>query len=96
MFIEGAVKLTALPQFFRTIYMSTKEFWNQIKEKLWENISGPPSYWVVSCGGTPLKIVKQYIEDQRRPPKQRQIERSKCFAGRKRSPKEKWKWEERR
>lgn len=26
-----------------------------------------PSYLAASCGGTPLNVVKQYIEDQKRP-----------------------------
>jgi putative transposase len=26
-----------------------------------------PSYFAASCGGAPLRVVKQYIEDQRRP-----------------------------
>lgn len=26
-----------------------------------------PSYFAASCGGAPLSVVKQYIEDQRRP-----------------------------
>ncbi|MBL8151913.1 MAG: transposase, partial [Blastocatellia bacterium] len=26
-----------------------------------------PSYMAISCGGAPLAIIKQYIEQQRRP-----------------------------
>ncbi|MFI7632615.1 transposase [Nonomuraea sp. NPDC049400] len=27
----------------------------------------PPSYFAASCGGAPLSIISQYIEQQRRP-----------------------------
>ncbi|WP_356948815.1 transposase [Mycolicibacterium fortuitum] len=29
--------------------------------------SGPPSYFAGSCGGAPLSVVKNYIENQKRP-----------------------------
>lgn len=32
------------------------------KEMLWS-----PSYFAASCGGAPLSIIKQYVEDQQRP-----------------------------
>jgi len=32
------------------------------KEMLWN-----PSYFAASCGGAPLSIIKQYVEDQQRP-----------------------------
>jgi putative transposase len=32
------------------------------REHLWS-----PSYFVASCGGAPLSIIRQYVEQQRRP-----------------------------
>ena len=80
----------------KSSYFLRREFLPDIKDKLWGNHFWSPSYCVVSCGGAPLETVRQYIEEQRRPPKEKQIERSKRFAGRKRSPSDNWKWEERR
>lgn len=34
--------------------------------KLWGDHLWSPSYFAVSCGGAPIEIVRQYIEDQRR------------------------------
>ncbi|MFD4651688.1 IS200/IS605 family transposase [Streptomyces sp. NPDC058441] len=34
---------------------------------LWGNHFWSPSYSAASCGGTPLPITKEYIENQRRP-----------------------------
>ena len=50
-----------------------KEFWPQLKTKLWGNHLWSPSYCVVSCGGAPLKIVKQYVKNQRTPPNKKQV-----------------------
>ena len=80
----------------KSAYFLRKEYQEQIKDKLWGNHFWSPSYCVVSCGGASLETVKKYIEEQRRPSKQNQIERSKRFTGRKRVPEENWRWEERR
>jgi putative transposase len=32
------------------------------RDHLWS-----PSYFAASCGGAPLSIIKQYVENQRRP-----------------------------
>ncbi|MBC7609587.1 MAG: IS200/IS605 family transposase [Polaromonas sp.] len=37
----------------------------EVKAKLWGEHLWSPSYFAVSCGGAPLEIVRQYIEDQR-------------------------------
>jgi putative transposase len=36
----------------------------EIKKKLWGNALWSPSYFAASCGGAPLSIIKQYIEQQ--------------------------------
>jgi putative transposase len=37
-----------------------------IKSKYWKNVLWSPSYFAASCGGAPLELVKQYIEEQRK------------------------------
>ena len=37
----------------------------EVTRKLWGGHLWSPSYFAASCGGAPLKIVKQYIERQR-------------------------------
>lgn len=39
----------------------------QIKQKLWGNALWSPSYFAGSCGGAPIAIIKQYIEQQQTP-----------------------------
>ncbi|WP_436916004.1 IS200/IS605 family transposase [Acinetobacter gandensis] len=43
-----------------------KEF-PEIKNKLWGGSLWSPSYFASSCGGAPLEIIKQYIEQQQSP-----------------------------
>jgi putative transposase len=43
-----------------------KEF-PEIKNKLWCGSLWSPSYFASSCGGAPLEIIKQYIEQQQTP-----------------------------
>ena len=38
-----------------------------IRKYLWSNHFWSPSYFAASCGGAPLSIIKQYIEQQNRP-----------------------------
>lgn len=39
----------------------------EIERKLWKGHLWSPSYFAGSCGGAPLEVVKQYIENQQRP-----------------------------
>lgn len=39
----------------------------EIKSKLWGGSLWSPSYFASSCGGAPLEIIKQYIEQQQSP-----------------------------
>ena len=39
----------------------------EIKNKLWGGSLWSPSYFASSCGGEPLEIIKQYIEQQQTP-----------------------------
>lgn len=43
------------------------EFPAHIKKYLWGQHFWSPSYFVGSCGGAPLSVVKEYIENQTRP-----------------------------
>jgi putative transposase len=44
-----------------------KEFPAHIRRYLWGGHFWSPSYFAASCGGAPLSIIKEYIENQRRP-----------------------------
>ena len=39
----------------------------EIKERYWKNVLWSPSYFAGPCGGAPLSIAKQYIENQNTP-----------------------------
>ena len=39
----------------------------EIKNKLWGSALWSPSYFAASCGGAPIGIVKQYIQQQQTP-----------------------------
>ncbi len=41
-----------------------------VKSTLWGKHLWSPSYFAGSCGGAPLEIIKQYIEQQETPPSQ--------------------------
>ena len=38
-----------------------------IQNKLWGGALWSPSYFAASCGGAPIAIIKQYIEQQQTP-----------------------------
>ena len=38
-----------------------------IQDKLWAGALWSPSYFAASCGGAPISIIKQYIEQQDTP-----------------------------
>lgn len=44
----------------------------EVKRKLWGEHLWSPSYFAASCGGAPLEIVKQYIEQQRDGPSEKE------------------------
>ena len=39
-----------------------------IKKELWKEALWSPSYFSGSCGGAPIEIIRQYIEQQQTPP----------------------------
>jgi putative transposase len=39
----------------------------EIKNKLWGSALWSPSYFAASCGGAPIGIIKQYIQQQQTP-----------------------------
>ena len=39
----------------------------ELRKYLWGKHFWSPSYFAASCGGAPLSIIKQYIEQQNRP-----------------------------
>ncbi len=38
-----------------------------LAERYWQGVLWSPSYFATSCGGAPVSIVRQYIEQQRTP-----------------------------
>ena len=60
----------------KSAYFLRKEYYEQLKKKLWGKHLWSPSYCAVSCGGAPLSIVEKYIENQRKPPSLKQAEHS--------------------
>ena len=71
----------------KSSYILRQEFWPQIKAKLWGDHLWSPSYCVVSCGGAPLKVVKQYVADQRIPADPQRVKRSLELSGKARPTK---------
>lgn len=47
--------------------MLRKKNYSVIKEHLWGNALWSPSYFSGSCGGAPISIIRQYIEQQNTP-----------------------------
>lgn len=44
-----------------------KKRYSCIQDKLWAGALWSPSYFAASCGGAPISIIKQYIEQQDTP-----------------------------
>jgi putative transposase len=66
----------------KSSYLLRSEYWDSIKNKLWGNHFWSPSYCVVSCGGASLEVIKSYIENQRKPPSEKQVKQSKAISKR--------------
>jgi putative transposase len=47
--------------------MIRKEHYPSIRQKLWGGALWSPSYFAGSCGGAPIEIIRQYIEQQKTP-----------------------------
>lgn len=47
--------------------MIRKKNYPSITKKLWGGALWSPSYFAGSCGGAPIAIIRQYIEQQRTP-----------------------------
>ena len=48
-------------------FLIRKENYPSITKKLWGNALWSPSYFAGSCGGAPIDIIRQYIEQQKTP-----------------------------
>ena len=48
-------------------YLIRKIKYPTIATKLWGDAQWTPSYFAASCGGAPISIIKQYIENQNTP-----------------------------
>ncbi|WP_416376576.1 transposase [Marinobacter sp. LV10R520-4] len=49
-----------------TAFLGKKKY-ETLKKKLWGNALWSPSYFAGSCGGAPISIIRQYIEQQQTP-----------------------------
>ena len=67
----------------KSSYVLRRDFWPQVKKKLWGKHLWSSSYCAVSCGGAPLETVRKYIEDQRTPPNSQSVRQSLQEKGRK-------------
>ena len=47
--------------------MICKKNYPSIRKKLWGGALWSPSYFAGSCGGAPIEIIRQYIEQQQTP-----------------------------
>jgi putative transposase len=47
--------------------MIRKNHYPSIRKKLWGEALWSPSYFAGSCGGAPIEIMRQYIEQQKTP-----------------------------
>ncbi len=47
--------------------MIRKKHYPSLRKKLWGGALWSPSYFAGSCGGAPITIIRQYIEQQRTP-----------------------------
>lgn len=48
-------------------FLIRKKNYPSIKKKLWGGALWSPSYFAASCGGAPIAVIRQYIEQQRTP-----------------------------
>jgi putative transposase len=47
--------------------MIRKKNYPSVRRKLWGGSLWSPSYFAGSCGGAPIAVIRQYIEQQRTP-----------------------------
>jgi putative transposase len=38
-----------------------------MEKRYWNHVLWSPSYFTASCGGAPLSIIQQYVEQQKNP-----------------------------
>jgi putative transposase len=48
-------------------HLIRKKNYPNLRNKLWGNALWSPSYFASSCGGAPIAIIRQYIEQQKTP-----------------------------
>ena len=48
-------------------HLIRKKNYPNIRKKLWDGALWSPSYFAGSCGGAPISIIRQYIEQQKTP-----------------------------
>lgn len=68
----------------KSSYFLRKEYRPELSQKLWGNHLWSNSYCLVTCGGAPLDIVKEYVANQRKPPTAQGVKKSKIERGKSR------------
>lgn len=67
-FLFSASPTTELSKFINVYKSATsrklRASFPNIKKKLWNGVLWSPSYFLVTAGGAPLEIIRQYIQDQ--------------------------------
>lgn len=66
----------------KSSYIVRQEYRLYLKSKLWGTHLWSPSYCVVSCGGAPLEVVREYVQNQRKPPSAQAVAASKALTKR--------------
>ena len=63
------ISLSSLVMSLKTVSSKTvrEQHWPEITQALWGKHFWSPSYAVISCGGAPLDLIKQYIKNQKQP-----------------------------
>ncbi|WP_409362287.1 transposase [Burkholderia contaminans] len=52
---------------FDAVAITSFKCYSGIRKKLWDGALGSLSYFVGSCGGAPVEIVRKYIDQQKTP-----------------------------
>lgn len=63
------IQLSKLVQSLKTnsSKQAREQHWPEIENALWGDHFWSPSYCIASCGGAPLNVIKQYVENQGKP-----------------------------
>jgi len=61
------VALSTLVNSLKGVSSQLRKAHPDIRQRYWRGVLWSPSYFASSCGGAPLSVIKQYIENERTP-----------------------------